>query len=359
MLLAITICKNLSVDQWAKHHLQMISDSSKSLQRGKDVNAVPQVSIIIPAYNIAKYIAETLNSVFIQTFNNFEVIVINDGSPDTNELEKALKPYFDKIVYLKQENVGAGAARNLGIENSHGELLAFLDGDDIWLPEFLESQVKFLEENDYDLVYSDAVMFGGSFYDGKNYMQDALSDGEANFESLLDLRCNVITSGTVARKQKVVEAGMFEWEKVRAHDFILWLRIAKAGGKIGYQKKVLLKYRVRIDSLSGNSVQRVQREIDVFHRVLKLIELNEQQKGIVEKHLTRLNAEMEIEKGKSFLLQKDFMSARQSFEKGNQYRHSAKLNLIILGLRIAPNLLLKFYQSRRAGEIAFIPANNK
>lgn len=326
---------------------------------GENVKSDPKVSVIIPAYNIAEFISETLDSVFIQTFIDFEVLVINDGSPDTEEFEKVLKPYFDKIVYLKVENIGAGAARNVGIENSRGELIAFLDGDDVWLPEFLESQVNFFEENNYDLVYSDALLFGGSAFDGKNYMQDAPSEGEANFENLLDFRCNVITSGTVVRKKDVVEAGMFEWAKVRAHDFILWLKIAKAGGKIGYQRKILLKYRVRIESLSGNSIQRVQREIDVFQRVLKLIKLNQVEKAIIEKQLTRLEAEIEIERGKSYLLQKDFESAQKSFEKGNKYRQSMRLQLIIWSLRFAPNLLLKFYQSRRSEEIAFIPVNNK
>lgn len=331
----------------------------KTIMKGKDVAALPKVSIIIPAYNIAKYIEETLKSVFIQTFNNFEIIIINDGSPDTLEFEKALEPFLDKIVYLKIENIGAGAARNFGIEEARGELLAFLDGDDIWLPEFLESQVKFLEDNSYDLVYADALLFGGSAFDGRNFMFDAPSEGEANFESLLDFRCNVITSGTVARKKNVVEVGMFEWEKVRAHDFVLWLRIAKAGGKVGYQKKILLKYRVRIDSLSGNSIQRVQREIDVYHRVLKSIELNNKQKGIIENQLIRLEAEIEIEKGKSYLLQKKFLEAQGAFEKGNEYRKSAKLSLIIWLTKIAPNLLLKFYQSNRTDEIAFIPVNDK
>lgn len=332
---------------------------ANSIRVGESVKSDPKVSVIIPAYNIAGFISETLDSVFIQTFIDFEVLVINDGSPDTEEFEKVLKPYFDKIVYLKVENIGAGAARNVGIENARGEFIAFLDGDDVWLPEFLESQVKFLEENNYDLVYSDALLFGGSAFDSKNYMQDAPSEGEANFENLLDFRCNVITSGTVARKKNLVEAGMFEWEKVRAHDFILWLKIAKAGGKIGYQHKILLKYRVRIESLSGNSIQRVQREIDVFQRVLKLIELNQIEKAIVEKQLTRLEAEIEIERGKSYLLQKDFESAQKSFEKGNKYRQSMRLQLIIWSLRFAPNLLLKFYQSRRSEEIAFIPVNNK
>ncbi len=327
------------------------------IQRGKDVLNSPKVSIIIPAYNIAKYIVETLDSVFIQTFNNYETIVINDGSPDSEEFEKELKPYFDKIVYIKLKNVGAGAARNFGIENSRGELLAFLDGDDIWLPDYLESQVKFLEENIYNLVYSDALLFGGSAYDGRSYMQDSPSEGEANFESLLDLRCNVITSGTLATKKNVVEVGMFEWEKVRAHDFVLWLRIAKAGGKVGYQKKILLKYRVRLDSLSGDSIQRVQREIDVFHRIKALITIDENQQEIISKHLIRLEAEKEIERGKSFLLQENFEEARKCFKKGNEYRKSNRLRLIIFLLRIAPNLLLRFYRSQRKDEIVFIPSN--
>ncbi len=333
----------------------MYSEFSKTI--GQKVIASPKVSIIIPAYNIADYIAETLDSVFRQTFGDYEIIIINDGSPDTIDFEKALEPYLENIVYLKINNVGAGAARNEGIQQARGELIAFLDGDDIWFPEFLESQVKFLEFNSYNLVYADAELFGGSPFDGKKYTTDAPSVGEADFDNLLDFRCNVITSGTLVRKQDVVNAGMFETEKVRAHDFVLWLRIAKNGGRIGYQTRVLLKYRVRLDSLSGNSIQRVQREIDVFDRVLKLIELNEQQKQIVENQLTRLNAEMEIERGKSFLLKKDFLAARRAFEKGNQIRRSKQLRLIIMLLKVAPNLLLKLYKSQRADEIAFIPTN--
>src|SRR6185436_7663448 len=87
----------------------------------------------------------------------------------------------------------------------------------------------------------------------RTFMQDAPSDGDVTVESLLDLRCNVITSGTLVRKNVLVDAGMFETERVRAHDFHLWLRIARNRGRIGYQRKPLLKYRVRLDSLSGDS----------------------------------------------------------------------------------------------------------
>src|SRR5215467_6832857 len=91
---------------------------------------VPLVSVIIPAYKAAAFIDETLQSVFCQTYQNFEVVLINDGSPDTAEFERAIAPYRDRISYIRQENSGVSAARNAGIRRARGEYLAFLDSDD-------------------------------------------------------------------------------------------------------------------------------------------------------------------------------------------------------------------------------------
>jgi glycosyltransferase involved in cell wall biosynthesis len=317
----------------------------------------PKVSVIIPAYNIAEYIAEALDSVLAQTFGDFEIIVINDGSPDTAEFEKVLKPFMDEIIYLKHKNAGVGPARNVAIEHSRGSLLAFLDGDDVWLPEFLASQVEFLETNDYDLVYADAYLFGGSILDGRTFMENAPSAGEANFESLLDMRCNVVLSGSVARRKAVLDAGMFEPKDVRAQDFNLWLRMAHGGARVGYQTKPLLKYRVRRESLSGDQVQRVEREIDAYGRICAMINLSESQMEIVRKQLKRLEADLELERGKAFLLKEDFVSARRAFEKANSYRKSNRLRFIIHFTKIAPRLLLKIYTARR--QDFFAPAENK
>lgn len=340
--------------------MQEILENTKVIKLvGKDVDAAPRVSIITPAYNISEYITETLDSVFAQTFKNFEIIIVNDGSPDTEEFEHILKPYFDKIIYIKHENRGAGAARNVAVEQARGEILAFLDGDDIWFPEFLESQIEFLEKNGFQMVYADAVHFGDSGLDGLRYMQTAPSTGEANFESLLDLRCNVITSGTLVRKDLVIKAGMFETENVRAHDFHLWLRIAKQGAKIGYQRKVLLKYRTRPGNLSGDSIRQIEREIDVFHRVADKIVLTAVQKNIVGNQLQRLESALEFERGKMFFLKKDFSAAQKSFEKANEYRHSIKLKTIIRLLKIAPQFLLKSYQLLRAENTASVSNKEK
>jgi glycosyltransferase involved in cell wall biosynthesis len=112
-----------------------------------DASGVERVSVIIPAYNVTPYIAETLNSVFAQTKSAFEVIVVNDGSPDTAELEEVLQPFRDRIVYPKQENRGLSGARNTGILAATEDLIALLDGDDLWMPRYLETQTQFLRSH--------------------------------------------------------------------------------------------------------------------------------------------------------------------------------------------------------------------
>jgi glycosyltransferase involved in cell wall biosynthesis len=120
------------------------------------------ISIIIPAYNAEKYIKEAIDSIVNQTYKNLEIIVINDGS--TDKTEETIKPCLSdsRIVYLKQENGGISKARNFGVKNSHGELVAFMDADDISALDRIEKQISFLEENpDYDIAYSGFL----SFYD--------------------------------------------------------------------------------------------------------------------------------------------------------------------------------------------------
>ena len=131
----------------------------------------PTVSVIIPAYNASKYIGEAINSVLEQTFASHEVIVINDGSPDTDELEQVLRPHLNHIEYIRQENRGAAAARNTGLRRAKGEFVAFLDADDTWFPEFLKEQIELLTSANVDLVYSDALLFGESPLAGRTFME--------------------------------------------------------------------------------------------------------------------------------------------------------------------------------------------
>src|SRR5713101_8731278 len=193
------------------------------------------VSIIIPAYNVAPYIGETLDSVFAQTFAAYEVIVINDGSPDTEDLERALEPYLDRIKYLKQENRGASAARNAGLRVARGEFVAFLDADDLWLPSYLDEQIKFVLERNCDLVCADSEVFCDSSTDNKTYMETLMADappaGAVTFIGLLNAEQSLITSGVVVRRERVLEAGLFDEALRNSQDFDLWLRLARSGSR--------------------------------------------------------------------------------------------------------------------------------
>ncbi|HEX8735396.1 MAG TPA: glycosyltransferase family 2 protein [Pyrinomonadaceae bacterium] len=327
---------------------------------GEKVNPSPQISVVIPAYNVAGFIAETLDSVLAQTFTNYEIILVNDGSPDTEKLEKALENYFEKIVYLRQENGGTASARNAGIENARGEFIAFLDGDDIWLPENLGEQIEFLQENNLEMVYCNAFLFGAVRDGAETYMQKSPSEGAADFEGIVSGRCSVITSGTLCCKQKILDAGMFDINlpRIGMEDFDLWLRLAKAGAAIGYQRKILLKYRVSPTSLSGNSIQRARREVVGLKIVREKLNLTPREREVWRETLAEAEAELLLEIGKAHLLREEFAEARKNFRAANAHYKKTKLKLIDLALAISPKTLVRLFKKQRAAELPFIPTSD-
>lgn len=299
----------------------------------------PQVSVIIPCYNSADFIAETLDSVFAQTYKNFETVLVNDGSANTDVLEKVINPYRDKLIYLKQENGGVSKARNTGIKASRGSLLAFLDSDDIWEPSFLESQIKFLCENDLDLVYCDALLFGESPLAGKTYMQCCPSEGKVSLKSLMELQCNIITSCVVVRKEIVRKVGMFDEQIKVAEDFDLWARILQADGKINYRTDIDAKHRVRETGLSGNAVQSLEMAISAFDNLRRKIVLSSDEEVIVRLQSAKLKAQWYLEKGKENLLDDDFDEAWENFKAAGKNIRGLKRATVILMMRISPSLV--------------------
>ncbi|CAN5626655.1 hypothetical protein BH20ACI4_BH20ACI4_28510 [soil metagenome] len=320
----------------------------------KVVVEAPKVSVVIPAYKIAPFVKETLDSVLTQIYKNFEIILVNDGSPDTEKLEKKLAPYFDKIIYAKQENAGVSKARNAAICLARGELIAFLDGDDQWLPEFLESQINYLEINHLDMVYCDALLFGENYQNTETFAENAPSNGVVSPISLLSAECNVITSGTILRKAVFAKTDLFDATLPFMQDFDLWLRLAKAGLKISYQRKVLVKYRITSEGLSGNNVERAWRNIRALTVAEAKHELSRVEREAWERQMRLSNAEYETEKGKLCLTMKDFSEARQHFIEANNFDHKLKLTVLIYLLKFAPNLTFQLFKKFRSSEFSFI-----
>jgi glycosyltransferase involved in cell wall biosynthesis len=115
---------------------------------------MPKVSVIIPSYNHGRYILQAIESVFSQTYDDYEIIVVDDGSTDNTE--EAVKPYWERIRYFYKEHGGDASARNFGTRKANGEYLVFLDADDLLMPKKLEIQATILDENpDIGFVYSD------------------------------------------------------------------------------------------------------------------------------------------------------------------------------------------------------------
>ncbi len=321
---------------------------------GEKDAASPKVSVIIPAYNIAPFVVETLDSVFAQSYPDFEVIIINDGSQDTEKLEAELAPYFEKIIYARQQNLGASKARNTAICLARGELIAFLDGDDIWFPEYLATQIEFLEKNDLEMVYCNAALFGEPLYEGRTFMQDSPSKGQVSPVTLINGDCNVITSGTVLKKDLLQKFEMFDTELKRMQDFDLWFRLSKNGVRIDYQTKILIKYRVRPNSLSGSNVDRSERNISALHVINDKYNLDEREKAVWEKQLKLCEAELELERGKLCLVQGNFSNARTHFTKANEFFRKPKLSLINWLMRFSPKLTLQLFKKIRPSEFSFI-----
>ncbi len=336
-----------------------IRERIKDLRRGQKVRDAPTVSVIMPAYNIAEFVKQTLDSVLAQTFQNFEIIIVNDGSSDTAQLLENLAPYFNQIIYAEQQNAGASRARNLAICLARGEILAFLDGDDIWFPEFLDSQLKFLEAENLEMVYCDAELFGAGIAANEKYSKNSPSNGEVTPAALIGAKCNVITSGTVLKLEKVKEFGLFDVTLPRMQDFDLWFRLAKNNVRIGYQRKVLVKYRVRNDSLSGSSVNRCRRNITALNVVRDKHSLDDAEMTIWREQMKHSEAELALEQGKLLLVEGDYSQAHSEFAKAYKYFRNPKISLVMLLMKISPKLTLSLFKKIRPSEFSFIaPRSN-
>lgn len=306
------------------------------------------VSIIIPAYNAAEFIGETLDSVFAQTFSDYEVIVINDGSPDTDALEKVLARYPEKLRYLKQENKGAAAARNTGLRAAAGEFVAFLDADDTWLPSFLEKQIELLQRTKADFVYADALLVGESPLSGRTFMQVQPSRGEVTAASLLAVEVTVLTSTVLARRQPIIEVGLFNESLKRGHDFELWLRLAKHGVRFAHQHDVLAHHRIVESGLSGDTISQLKRTLSVLDVIGKRDDLSANEKSALKVNMDRTLGELALEDAKSRLLAGDFNGATEHFRTARKFHGGWKLRLVCAGMTLTPDLLRRVYQSRES-----------
>jgi glycosyltransferase involved in cell wall biosynthesis len=325
-------------------------DSAGS-QAGSPQNPTPKVSVIIPAYNTAGFIAETLNSVFGQTFQKFEVIVINDGSPDTAELEAVLQPHMARIRYIKQENRGLPGARNAGIRIARGELLAFVDSDDLWLPDYLAAQVEFLDSHPQVCAcISDAVLFGS----GGDVVWKMLKPGTGpilGFEEMLKRQGGQLPSAMVVRRQRVLDIGLFD-ERIRiGEDIEFCVRLCFPDGAVGYLGRVLVKYRQRPGSLTEDPRRRkwVVAEIESLRRVGENLKLNGSQRKLLEEEIAAAVASLALSDAYHHVSEHEYGPAVQCFRSANTYYRDSRIGVAAFCLSAFPRFTGRLLNWRLKG----------
>ena len=332
-------------------------DGTKSLMAGQKGDGVGErVSVVIPAYNVAAFLEETLRSVFEQTVQPFEILVVNDGSPDSAALERMLAPYLHRIRYLVQQNQGPSAARNTGIDAATGDFIAFLDGDDLWLPDYVAQQVGYLRSHAaYDLVYCNAVFFGESIYAGKEYMTVCPSEGEADSAALIERRCHVFTS--VMGRAAALKSMHFDVALWSSEDFEYWLRLSAAGFRIGYHREVLVRYRKRQMSLSADPTSMARANLVALSKAMALWPAESREGRSLREAVAKKTAELEVLRGKLALKASDTAAALHHFKAANVYYKSAKLSLVIGLLQYAPALVRGLYSFRERTFSSYRGAN--
>jgi glycosyltransferase involved in cell wall biosynthesis len=187
----------------------------------------PLISVVIPAHNAEKYIDEALASVCSQTFSDYEIIVIDDGSTDrTAEIASS----YNGVLLLAQDNLGAAAARNAGIRAARGRYVAFLDADDVWLPTKLEKQAAHLLENPRsEWSYTDALVFDAATRRTVCRIGERIRLYQGDILRPLLLRSFIPSPTPVVKRRALAEAGFFDEARDRriGEDWSMWLRIAE------------------------------------------------------------------------------------------------------------------------------------
>ena len=213
---------------------------------------MPRVSIIIPTYNCARYIGRALDSVCAQTYKDYEILLVDDGS--TDDTKDVSMQYGRKVTYLYQQNRGVSAARNHAILKANGELFAYLDADDMWYPEKLERQVAFLDvHQECGMVHSEMSVINeqDEILHLRFYEETKRSVPQGYCVQQLLMRCHIQPLTVLERRSSFDRVGGFDERLLVAEDYLHWIMIAAEGQALGYMAEPLGKYRWRTGSLIG------------------------------------------------------------------------------------------------------------
>jgi glycosyltransferase involved in cell wall biosynthesis len=297
------------------------------------------VSVVIPTHNYGAYITEAIQSVLAQTYHVHEIIVVDDGS--TDRTEEILLPYMGRITYIRQNQRGPSAARNVGLKRSRGEFIAFLDADDQWLPDKLSVQVGLLRE--YQEV---GLLFGQVEHcdDAGRALSGELTPAKGAIPMRTDVMvkdafrlllesCYIVTSTVIIRRECIERVGGFDESLRSVEDRDLWLRIA-GSFQFGYTPRVVACKRGHANNVSGDSRLQMESHVRMLEALAHRADLP------VNRHVELIRARLGClyyRLGTSFFFADDFHQAKKHFQ--SSLRNQIKLVPLVFFLTTFLNKL--------------------
>ena len=222
------------------------------------------ISIIIPYFKKKKFFKKTIDSVFRQTYQNFEIVLIYDDLEKTDLpfIKFTLKKIKNKKIIINKSNLGAGKSRNIGIDQSKGKFVAFLDADDLWHKNKLKKQIQFMKKNNVSFSYNSYFVIDEN--DQKFKIINAPQT--ITYQKLL-LSCDIGLS-TVMISSKLLKKERFPNLKTK-EDYLLWLKLSRKNIKMQGIKAVLTSWRKTDNSLSSSFIQKIKDAFFVYNNFLK------------------------------------------------------------------------------------------
>lgn len=307
----------------------------------------PTVSVVVAAYNVEAYLAGCIESVLGQTYRDFELLIVDDGSTDTTP--SIIADYVrqdDRVKGFRGPNRGVSHARNVAMRHARGRLFALLDGDDEWEPDFLADQLRqFRRSPDLAIVSGNGRNVGGVF-DGEPVRPWPAEPRTIRFIDIID-EIDAVFIMSVFRREVYEAIGGFNETLYRSEDFEYWLRATAAGFLLQTNPLPLARYRRRSDSASADQPA-------MFDSIIRVLELarafkahpRAEELNAIDRQLGRLRAGRLLTLGKHALIRENFAEARAHFRELHRLEGGFRYRAVAAALRVAPSLVRTAYRRR-------------
>jgi len=307
----------------------------------------PLVSIITPAFNASAYLSETVRSALEQTYTNLELLIVDDESTDgTVELARQWMTIDPRVKAWSIPHSGSSMARNTAISKARGEILALLDSDDIWMPEYLEEQVQLLTtRGNISIVTANAINRGGS-HNGRPIWPVTTAESELGLLDIIEHEASVCIMSVFSRDVPE-RLGGFDARFPSNEDYHFWLRAAAAGFRILRNPKPLGFYRRRPNSVSADDRRMLHGIIAVLRDTAAHQDLSEEAQHAIDRQVRRFQDEIARLDVRGFLDRRDADGAARSLHEWARARGRVGLGALSNVARWWPRPLVWLYDLRR------------